>query len=368
MSEKPTENLYNTISTNRTLLSNKHRNQQPPHKCLMAHVIDNPEPLLPEYQPQTLHHREPELERIENKLSQPNTATTIQGPHGSGKTQISKHLLNQELTHNQVYISCEKHNTQYKILRQILTHIDKDPGTGLHTADLQRQLQTKVRHTETTIILDDIEFLMPNDGDSLLYYLSRLQADYRLLLTTAQTTPISLDKRTQSSLQNQTIPLEPYTGEQTYRILATRARKALQKQSLHREALTLIASTTQNLSLALTWLKKSAENTNNTITEKTVRQTQEKAKQEYIEQQLKNFTPHHESLYEAIEQALEGQKSTITGEVLENYREIVDEPMTDRQISTYLKDLEKQGLIQAEYNYGGADGKTRKINKGVTMG
>ena len=330
----------------------------------MTDLIDDAQPLQPRFQPESLGYTESKLEELEALLSRPNAASVLQGVHGSGKTVLSEKLLESSSAVNQAYVPCVEYDTRYKVLRRLLEEFEDDPGTGFHTAELQRRVENRVEAVKTAVVLDDVEFLLLNDGGKLLYTLSRLEADVRLLLTTSQTRDLRerLDGRTYSSLQPGTVVLEPPTGEQVYQVLAERARQSLEPKTLRREALTLIASTTQNLGLALTWLRTSVQQARGTVTERTVQQTRRKAETTYVEQKLEAFTPHHEALIQGVEQALKNSESTVTGEVLENYRELVDDPLTDRQLSTYLKHLEKLGLIESEYRYGGTTGKTREIS------
>jgi len=147
-------------------------------------------------------------------------------------------------------------------LKQILEELGRESvKNGHHTSELQRRLQKQIDVLETIIVLDDLDFLLLNDADDLLYFISRLDADLGLVLVTAHHADLNqhLEERTYSTLQPQRVDLNPYTEKQAYEILADRAEKALKPQSLHREALNHIVSRTQNLRLALTWLRAAAE-------------------------------------------------------------------------------------------------------------
>jgi Cdc6-like AAA superfamily ATPase len=105
------------------------------------------------------------------------------------------------------------------------------------------------------------------DREDLLYFLSRLPNNPKISVITANTEEIreQLEPRTYSSLQPQRLQFEQYTGEQTYKILAERASKSLENRSVHRNAVTYIASSTQNVETALTWLRTAAQNAEETV-------------------------------------------------------------------------------------------------------
>jgi Cdc6-like AAA superfamily ATPase len=174
-----------------------------------------------------------------------------------------------------------------------------------------------------------------------------------------------VEERTFSTLQPQRIGLEPFTGEDIYEVLADRARKSLKPQSLRREALTYIASSTQNLKIGLNWLRVSAHHTEDTITETLVKDVREELSQTYTKHWLQKLTDHHRLLYQAIEELDTEQESIQTGDVYIRYKNLCqaynEDPLTERRISDYLKQIEETGLIQSTYRYGGRKGKTREI-------
>jgi cell division control protein 6 len=336
----------------------------------MPSVIENPEPLNPEFSPKQLQHRITVLKQLSQYFNSTGQTIHLHGPQGSGKTAVTQNLA-QQIDRTTVTAPCTRYNTEYKALRHISSQLtEQDQGTGHHTSDLIRIIEKQLPHQEPVIILDDIEHLLLNADDSLLYQLSRITNREHLTLITTSHQPItelSLEERTQSSLHPRTESLEPYTAEQTYQILAERARDSLKTRSLRREALTYISATTQNLTAALTWLKTAAENTDNVITENHVQHHRKNAYLQYSKHLLKDYTQHHLLTLQSITQLLD-QHNTSTvrsGEVYQQYQSLCEtrkiEPLTERQISTHLKQLETLQLIQSQYHYGGSKGKTREI-------
>jgi len=329
-------------------------------------VIEDSTPLQQNHLPDEITDREEEQRQLSENLGHRNLH--IHGPRGTGKTHLVRKAL-REIEAKTCYISCLKHDTQYKALRQILNQIsNKEIGSGHHTSELQRKVQKHVKVLDAAIVLDELDFLLLNDGEDLLYFLSRLKNKPKITVITSNTAELreNLEPRTYSSLQPYQVQFEPYTGEQIYEILASRASKSLESRSVHRNAVTYIASSTQNAEIALTWLRTAARNAEETVTEELVQKTQEEALELYTENKLQHLSQHHKYLYQAVEE-LSQEKGPVVkaGDIYQRYQKITDErdqkTLSNRRISDHLKQLEQLNLVEAEYHYGGRKGKTREI-------
>lgn len=338
-------------------------------------VISDPYPLKLDYIPKKILDREKEKAVVTNAFSDITGDSSrnlyLHGPRGSGKTLLSRRLIEKlPSSLNSCYVPCSKFDTEYKALRRIYKSVtNQDVGTGHHKSELQIEIENRTSAINTVIVLDEIDFLLEHDDEGLFYYLSRTNSDRIsvVAISSNQADPETrFEERTYSSLLPETVSFEPYTGEQTYEILLGRAKKSLQAQSLHREALTYIASSTQNVSLGLTWLKKAALETSDAITEEVVRKVKEQMYQSYVDIQLDDFSDHHRLLYNAIEDLSSSKDEVIhSGEIYDKYTEICHsgevDVLTHRRVSDLLKDLEILGLIEANYHYGGSKGKTREV-------
>lgn len=339
---------------------------------MSRNIISQIEPLQPEYVPSKFIERNKIQETLSNLLGKNSSRNVhLEGPPGTGKTHLTHSQVNQLSGDVQTcYINCITADTQYKALKQILQTLTQEKiRSGYHTSTLQRKVEQQTGALHTVIVLDEIDFLLHNDGDDLLYYLSRIKNSTSVNTVTISSTSTNLkqqiEERTHSSLQPYPVQLEPYTGEQHYNILHTRAQHALKPQTLQQNALTYIASTTSNPALSLQWLKTAATETDTVITETTVKNTETQARQKYVEHLLQPFTQHHSLLYTSIQQLSEKQDTIHTGTVYKQYGELCEtkdiEPLSNRRISDHLKQLELLQLITAQYHYGGNTGKTRKI-------
>lgn len=221
--------------------------------------LQDPTPLKHNYVPRNVVNRGKEQEILSNAFSDGSNPQNlfVHGPRGTGKSHITDLALEQlEDRTRKCYIPCTRHDTQYKALKHIYRGVSNENiGNGYHTSDLQRKVVEKTGAVDTVILLDDIDFLLLNDGDDLLYFLTRMETREStglvLISSNHQDLRNRIEERTYSSLQSRRIGFEPYTAEEAYRILAERARNALKPERLERAALTYITSTTQNISIGL---------------------------------------------------------------------------------------------------------------------
>jgi len=333
-------------------------------------IVDNQRPLQPEYVPGTPKHRKPELETLIDSYDAVNLPNTLlHGPRGTGKTLLTRKLLTEledDIQHH--YINCINHDTEHKALRKLHASITgKEPGPGFHTSKLKRKIQKQTEHTRHAIILDEADFLLLNNGNSLLYFLSRLKnpGNTGIIIVSAHTSSLEdrVDERTYSTLQPRRIGLEPYTPEQVYEILGQRARQSLEPTSLHHEALTYLASTTQNLKHGLHWLRHTAQQTSQPITEEHLRQNKQQVRKSLVEKRLAEHGQHHRVLYSTVQSF--DDYPVNSGQVYTKYREHCNqhdtEPLSNRRISDLIQQLELHNLLRYETHHGGQKGKTREI-------
>jgi len=294
----------------------------------------------------------------------------LYGPRGAGKTLFTHHLLRDFLDERNIcYLSGITDDTQYKVLARLAAVLaGTEIGSGYHTVQLYNQVAACLHDQETVVVLDDIEFLLLNDGNDLLYSLSRLEQGTALNIVAVSANypdlTATVDERTYSSLQPQRIAFEPYTADQATRILAERAQREL-GQPVTNGAVSEITAATANITLGLHWLVQAAAATDDVITADVVQTVQTAAVQRYRDRLLTDFSTHHHRLLEAIEQLTAGTEPTTSGAVYDRYETLSTaaggDPFTRRRVSDFLTQLELLGIIDVDYHRGGTLGKTREI-------
>jgi len=337
-------------------------------------IIQNLTPLQPNYVPPEFVDREEEVETLTRLFDGVGDAgvsnLVVEGPRGTGKSHLvldQMHSLPESV--NRCYVPCHRANTQYKALKRIYRSLfQKEIADGHHTATLQREIEERTVR-DTVLVLDELDFLLENDGDDLLYYLSRSNAQHLTLVMIAANhadLASKLEERTYSSLHPERLYVEQYSEEERFDILADRARRALAPQSVHRQALAHIATAVENLSIGLTWLRTVATATDDAITDTVIEDVAETAYRRYVDRVLTDFSDQHKLVYQATKELVTERESSIqTGAIYDRYRDLCEvysvDSLSDRRISDFLKHLELLDLIEAEYHYGGKEGKTRRI-------
>lgn len=342
----------------------------------MSALIQNSAPLQANYIPASFVDREDTLPALREFFTEAResglTDLIVQGPRGVGKTHMIRRQLHElEDSVATCYIPCTRFNTQYKVLSQIYEQLLRESSEeGHHTASLQRQIDERIGGLPTIIVLDEIDFLLLNDGNDLLYFLSRIEDRESLSLVLISNDQSSIEdrveERTLSSLYPETITLEPYSSEEIFEILASRAQKSLTPRSLHTGVLDHISSSTENVGFALCWLRTVAGSVDEVISTVDVVQHYLEARETYTQRLLSDFTKHHQLLYRAVADLDEEEENGIrTGEIYQRYRKLCTtestNPLSNRRLSDFLKELELHGLVEADYYYGGEKGKTREI-------
>lgn len=337
-------------------------------------LVRNQEPLDCSFLPTDLVNRADEKEALQFVLPDETGESLqnlhIQGPRGTGKTTLARRALADLPDRVQrYYVSCTEFDTQYKVLKVLHEMLTGEASQdGYHVSDFQRAIEDRLGAVPTVLVLDELDFLLANDGDDLLYFLSRLDDSESigiLLISTHKTELESaLEDRTFSSLYPQRVSLEPYEAEHVYRILADRAENALRTRSIHREALTYMAASVSNTAFGLHWLRQAVREAESVVSEEVVKDCYDVAYDGYVDSLLDDFSTHHQLLYRVIaDRATDG--SITTGTVYEGYQERCDtasfDPLSNRRLSDFITHLELLDLIQVDYHYGGRQGRTREI-------
>jgi len=164
-------------------------------RVLSARIFKDREKLRPDYVPESLPHREEEINRLAEILApavkgaRPSNVS-IYGLPGTGKTAVTKYVLRKidvfarERSHGVnlrlTYINCRNENTSYRVLFNLCNYLDeKVPFTGLSTAELFRRFVRALDRERNLlfVVLDEVDFLVKVSGDDVLYKLTRINPD-----------------------------------------------------------------------------------------------------------------------------------------------------------------------------------------------
>lgn len=358
-------------------------------------IFNNKEVLRPTYTPNTLVHREEQINSLATILVSALRGDTpsnilIYGKTGTGKTAASRHV-GRELERigdqinvqcSVVYVNCEVIDTQYRLLANLARQFGEDvPMTGWPTDQVFSKFKEAVDSKKQVIIiiLDEIDKLVKK-GDDVLYNLSRANAD----LKQAKISMIGvsndlkftefLDPRVKSSLGEEEIIFPPYDAEQISDILMERAEVAYKKGVLQEMVIPLCSAFAAqehgDARRALDLLRVAGElaerEKQSQVKEEHVRKAQEKIEIDRVVEVVRTLpTQSKLALYAVINLRNNGFKNVTTGEVYNIYRQLctaVDmDILTQRRVTDLMSELDMLGIVNSLVVSKGRYGRTKEI-------
>lgn len=357
--------------------------------------------LRPDFIPTNLPHRSTQLSRIAKIMGPVLTGTRgsnifIYGKTGTGKTAVVKFVLNHLLeVSNQIgapvkycYVNCRLTGTIYRVIIKLGESVGlKIPFTGLATSEVFDRFENALELNQVLLIvvLDEIDALIKNHGDNLIYELTRVNET----LKNAKVSIIGisndllfkdlLDPRVLSSLGEEEVVFRPYTALELKDILLDRAKIAFYENVVDSGVINLCSALAAaehgDARRALDLLRVAGEiaerDNENKVSEVHVRYAQNKIEQDRVSFVLKTLPIHSKlvlcSIYLLHKIAVE---NVITGDVYDIYSKICNdlsmEPLTQRRVSGLINELDISGIVNARLVNFGRYGRTKKIRLGVS--
>ena len=367
-------------------------------RALKSRIFKNREILLPDYVPEELPHRDKQILRLGGVLApalagfRPSNVF-IYGLTGTGKTAVTKYVLRRLTVKADkrvvyAYVNCRQVSTNYRVLAELVRSLGRSvPFTGLSTTEvLKRFVETLERSRRIMIVvLDEVDYLVKKSGDSILYYLTRLNTDLRLskLSVIGITNDLRfteyLDPRVKSSLGEEELVFPPYTSSELRDILMMRAREAFYPGVLEDGVIPLCAAIAAKQNgdcrLALDLLLKAAEiaerDVKSKVTEDDVRRAQREIEKNLAVDVIRSMPLHVKLVLLAVFlMERERFRNITTGELYNKYKELAlklrIDPVTQRRVSEIINELDMLGLVNAQVVSMGRYGRTKRIKLSVS--
>jgi cell division control protein 6 len=363
-------------------------------------IFRNREVLRHDYVPETLPHREEQIhylgEIVAPVLKNSRCSNVfIYGKTGTGKTAATKYVLNKLSVKaggvgapvKVCYVNCRLAGTEYRIFSSLCNALGvKVPFTGLAIGEVFDRFKEGLdsRKILFIVVLDEIDALIKNRGDVLLYELTRINETLRHSRTSI--VGISndlrfkefLDPRVLSSLSEEEIVFRPYDAAELQDILWERARLAFFEGALPEGTVGLCAALAAaehgDARRALDLLRVSGELAERegavSITEDHVRQAERRIEHNRIAEALVNLPLHSKIVLCSVYLLGKAKVScAVTGDIYEIYCELCDQcgllPLTQRRVSGLINELDMIGLLNARVVSMGRYGRTKKIRLGI---
>ncbi len=361
--------------------------------------------LRPSYIPDTLPHREQQIQELARILvtaleGQRPSNVLLFGKTGTGKTACMKYI-GKEIERADsglkkvsfIYMNCEVIDTQYGILQNIGNRFIEDfehkiPFTGWSTERVYNILREKIDEEKRVIViaLDEIDQLVSKSGDDVLYHLCRINDD----LKNAKVSVIGisndlrfmefLDPRVKSSLSEEKMVFPPYNAEQLKDILEQRASLVLENGVLEPSVIPLCAALAAqehgDARRALDLLRVAAEmaerNHMPIVTESDVVRAKNKIELDCVTEAIRTLPVQSKLILMGVLLNDErGEAKLTTGDLYETYKELCQctsmAILTQRRITDLISELDMLGIIHARVKSFGRGGRTKEIEPSVPV-
>ena len=174
----------------------------------------------------------------------------IYGEPGTGKTVCVRYLLSEIKGHAQqtnvpviaVYVNAGRTRTPYYTMLEIVKGLGlKVPDAGWQTFRLKQTFERLLSEKSIVIAIDEVDAIIFKEKEPLVYYLNRQQRTTLILLSNTIEDATQLPERALSTLQPRLLMLEPYTFEETKKVLSERVEHAFQPGVISNKLLNKVA-------------------------------------------------------------------------------------------------------------------------------
>lgn len=338
-------------------------------------IIAKEEVLLPDYIPTEALHRISEMKTIADAINpmlqgRKGNNLFIHGPSGTGKTTCIKILIEQLGGSTSrvipVYANCWEYNTRMAVYYKICEALEIIlPRRGLAADEVFSRIVEVMRKNNTSVlvVLDELDSLIFNREDALLYVLSRAgeqrKVNFGVIgISNKQDLTRLLDARTASSLRFSSFEFKEYNQAQIVEILKERAKLALMPDSWSEDVLVECArigsenSGNARLSLEILWKaairaeKRDVKKIELEDVSEVLKSVEQRPnKRTYTSVSFEEFDLRVSEEEKVILDLLkEGEKPS--SEIYEGFQS--RKSKTKRQIRNYLMTLEAKGLVESK--------------------
>lgn len=367
-------------------------------------LFQNRAALQSNFLPETIIHRELQLEQLGNtlapalKLNRPSNLF-IYGKTGTGKTITTQHFIQKlqsfvkakQIPLMPIYINCKLKrvaDTEYRIIAQLIQAFGREiPSTGLPTQEIYKYFYELVESKPQLILLflDEIDELVKKSGEEILYNLTRINGELKKsqvgivgisndLMFTA-----NLDPRIKSSLSEEEILFHPYNALQIQDILRQRAAQAFTNDALATGVIEKCAAYAAkehgDARRALELLRVAGEIAERERAGQIRVEHLDRAEEKIDRDKTIDLAVHQPKQFQLVLAAIlqlhaRGAPVLFTGDIYTTYQDLCSNcgqrPLTQRRISDILGEFDMLGIISAEIISKGRYGRMRKVHLAVS--
>lgn len=371
-----------------------------PEEITFADVLKNPiyadrDVIYALHPPEGLVHRTEQKNELIMELSPilMNSAVSgifVYGNPGTGKTSLVLELLDElekEAKKNSIdlkkaYVNCSENRTETTILIELLSQLDPSkeyPKIGWTRSKAISEF-TKLLNQEKTnviIVLDEVDYVLKEAGDDILYRLSRINDTVKskvntIIISNDVRVTDYIKPRTQSAFGRVKIIFSPYNAEELEDILKSRVKYAFKPNSVGDVVIKKISEleaqkggdARRALELLDSCAKIAIAKGRSKVTLDLVDEADSNLEHNTVMNAIASLTKHQKILFLTM---LKNQKKVmIGGDVYSDYVQMCEkynvQPLTERMIRSFIVNLTELGLIDSEIGWlSSLNKKIRKI-------
>ena len=342
--------------------------------------------------PDKLPHRGDQIKSvakywIESLIGVTPPDVTIYGKTGTGKTAVAKfarkqleQISNEKNVNVRVeYIRCTDYTTEYQVIARLCQQMGQDvPYRGWTKAEVIHAFRDMFKKNVfgknliLIIILDEIDILLKNNGDGLLYTLTRTDNVAIASISNYVDFKQFIKPRVKSSLRDREIVFPPYNAQQLMDILDERAELAFNNEVLNNDVIPLCAAMAAkeegDARYALDLLRTSGEladeNGSNVIYEDYVREAKDYIEHNKVTDIIMTLPSQQQKVLESLLYLTKRNEEITSGRLYEVYKEFSKgDSVSYRRIFDFINELELLGLISTKtVSRGRGKGRTNIID------
>jgi len=326
------------------------------------------------YLPNHLPHRKDQITSIAKYwIEALNNVTpsdiTVYGKTGTGKTAAAKFAMKQlrEASKGEnvfirtEYIRCTDYTTEYQVIARLCQQMGRDvPYRGWTKAEVVNTFRDIFKQNAFAknmiliVVLDEIDILLKNDGDGLLYTLTRTNNVSILSISNYVEFKKFIGPRVKSSLRDREIVFPPYGADQLVDILEERTELSFKKNSLDEDVIPLCAAMAAkeegDARYALDLLRTSGELADEVESDKVfgdhVREAKDRIEYNKITDIIITLPAQQQRVLEAILKLTQKKEEITSGKLYDAYKDVSKgDSVSYRRIFDFINELEMLGII-----------------------
>ena len=326
--------------------------------------------------PETLPHRNEQINTIANYwvealYNETPEDMTLYGKTGTGKTAVTLYAKKQleEAASNKnrniriEYIRCTDYNTEYQILAKLCQQLGKPvPYRGWTKAEVVNTFRNLFKKNLLgddlilIVILDEVDVILKNDGDSILYTLTRTDNVSIASISNYVDFKRFIKPKVKSSLRDREIVFPPYNAQQLKDILTERSKVSFNDGVISEGVIALCSALAAkeegDARYALDLLKTSGEiadeRESDVIKESFVNEAKDRIEHNKITEIIMTLPIQQQKVLEAITYLTKKREEITSGLLYDVYKDLAkNDKVSYRRMFDFINDLELLGLISA---------------------